>query len=321
MCIAIVKTAGAKITDEQLANCFDNNKDGAGLAYAKNGNVYVVKGIFNKKEFIAKVREKEKEAEGAMLIHCRIGTSGLMDSNNCHPHVVNDNCVLIHNGVLNITVPTKSKVSDTVIFVQKYLKGLDEDFMNNSSILGLIEKAIGANNKFCLLNNKGEYKSVNEKAGHWKDGIWFSNSSYSYSRASNNFTSYSKTKVKDGYTWQGWKMYDTPRGLPPSKWTTSCTTPTILNSDIDTEKVVAKIKALSNYEILQYGYYPVYDVIGERFVPESDTTMANAHRFRYLDDLDEASYEEYLYEIELRGLINELEDGDLDGTNDRSGSW
>lgn len=76
MCIAIVKPQGTEISDEYLKNCFENNPDGAGIAYARDGKLYIVKGIFNQNTFIKTVREAEKLAEGDMLIHCRIGTSG-----------------------------------------------------------------------------------------------------------------------------------------------------------------------------------------------------------------------------------------------------
>ena len=72
MCIAIVKPQGTEISDEYLKNCFDNNRDGAGIAYAKDGKLYIIKGIFDKNTFIKAVRKAEKLAEGDMLIHCRI---------------------------------------------------------------------------------------------------------------------------------------------------------------------------------------------------------------------------------------------------------
>lgn len=97
MCIAIVKPQNKTISDEYLENCFENNSDGAGIAYANNGKLYIVKGIFDKQKFIQVVRKAEKFAEGDMLIHCRIGTSGLKNKNNCHPHIVNNNLVMIHN--------------------------------------------------------------------------------------------------------------------------------------------------------------------------------------------------------------------------------
>lgn len=180
MCIAIVKPQGTEISDEYLENCFDNNKDGAGIAYAKDGKLYIVKGIFDKKQFIKEVRKAEKIAQGSMLIHCRIGTSGLKDKNNCHPHIVNDNLVMIHNGVLDVDVPKNSKVSDTVIFIETYLKKLSKDFVKSEPIMHLIEKAIGDRNKFAFLNNKGEAFICNAKMGTVEGGIWYSNDTYSY---------------------------------------------------------------------------------------------------------------------------------------------
>lgn len=180
MCIAIVKPQGTEISDEYLENCFDNNGDGAGIAYAKDGKIYIVKGIFDKKQFIQEVRKAEKIAQGSMLIHCRIGTSGLKDKKNCHPHIVNDNLVMIHNGILDIDVPKNSKVSDTVIFIEKYLKKLSKDFVKSEPIMHLIEKAIGDRNKFAFLNNKGEAFICNAKAGTVESGIWYSNDTYSY---------------------------------------------------------------------------------------------------------------------------------------------
>ena len=59
MCIAIVKPQGTVISDEYLENCFDNNNDGAGIAYAKDGTIYIVKGIFDKKQFMLIIKSSE----------------------------------------------------------------------------------------------------------------------------------------------------------------------------------------------------------------------------------------------------------------------
>lgn len=178
MCIAIVKPEGTVISDETLIECYTNNPDGAGIAYARDNHIVIVKGIFSTKELIKQVRKAEQVAEGAMLIHCRIGTSGPNNKVNCHPHIVNDQCVLIHNGILDIDVPKNSKVSDTILYIQEFLKELPKDFMHNKAMTKLIEDHIGSHNKFCLLDNKGNYTIINEKAGEWEDGIWYSNWSY-----------------------------------------------------------------------------------------------------------------------------------------------
>lgn len=178
MCIAIVKPQGTEISDEYLKNCFENNNDGAGIAYAKDGKLYIIKGIFDKNTFIKAVRKAEKIAQGDMLIHCRISTSGKIDKSNCHPHIVNNSVVMIHNGILDIDIPRDSEVSDTIIFIQEYLKDLPIDFIKNPSILKIIEKMIDSHNKFAFLNNKGESVICNKNAGVIKDGIWYSNNSF-----------------------------------------------------------------------------------------------------------------------------------------------
>lgn len=178
MCIAIVKRKNGVITDEALRNSFQSNPDGAGIAYVKDNVIYMVKGIFNEDDFVSKVRQAEAICDGDMLIHCRIGTSGLKDHNNCHPHKINDANVLIHNGILDIDVPKGSLVSDTVLFIEKYMKDLPYEFIYNKSILNMLEELIGKNNKFCILNTNGDVAIVNEKAGHWLNDVWYSNYSY-----------------------------------------------------------------------------------------------------------------------------------------------
>lgn len=179
MCIAILKTKNGIITDSELREAFKNNPDGAGIAYTKDNKLIIEKGIFKEQEFVDKVREIEKICDNNMLIHCRIGTSGKKDELNTHPFFVNENVALMHNGILSIYVPKTSKINDTQIFIKKCLKNIStQDLFQNKCIYNLIFEAIGRSNKFVLLNNKGEYKIINEKAGHWKDDVWYSNKSY-----------------------------------------------------------------------------------------------------------------------------------------------
>src|SRR3569832_395489 len=105
MCVAIYKERGKNISKETLRNCFNRNQDGAGFMYPKDGKVVVVKGLFNFHDFW-KAWKKHVLEEGAPAAHCgvgihfRIGTSGLKDAANCHPHIVADDFAFIHNGVM-----------------------------------------------------------------------------------------------------------------------------------------------------------------------------------------------------------------------------
>src|SRR6266545_3554785 len=50
-CVAIYKPKGVQIAKKYLSNSFENNKDGAGFAYAKDGKITINKGYFSFEEF------------------------------------------------------------------------------------------------------------------------------------------------------------------------------------------------------------------------------------------------------------------------------
>lgn len=295
MCIAILKTKDGNITDEQLLNCFDNNPDGAGLAYTKDNKIIVVKGIFEATQFVEEYHKAVAEADGAMLVHCRIGTSGFKDYTNCHPHIVSDECVMIHNGILSIDVPKDSKVSDTVLYVEQYLKPLPKDFMLNDGIMSLITDHIGTGNKFVFLNNRGDFSIANEKAGHWKNGVWFSNYSYeAYSFYTKGFKGYKgKSKVyspyasywdEDDYEWESEAFELTPE----EEW-----------------QLQVAVGSMTDEEVLLLGATPTYDFykqslkrinqykgsVSKVLLDEIAPDIASELEDRYYTILDSLSYD------------------------------
>ena len=292
MCIAILKTKDGNITDEQLLNCFDNNPDGAGLAYTKDNKIFIVKGIFDAKQFVEEYHKAVAEADGAMLVHCRIGTSGFKDYTNCHPHVVSDECVMIHNGILSIDVPKGSKVSDTVLYVEQYLKPLPKDFMLNDGIMSLITDHIGAGNKFVFLNNRGDFSIANEKAGHWKNGVWFSNYSYEaysfytkgYKGKSKVYSPYSSYWDEDDYEWESEAFELTPE----EEW-----------------QLQVAVNSMTDEEVLLLGATPTYDFykqslkrinqykgsVSKVLLDEIAPDIASELEDRYYTILDSLSYD------------------------------
>ena len=297
MCIAILKTKDGNITDEQLLNCFDNNPDGAGLAYTKDNKIFIVKGIFDAKQFVEEYHKAVAEADGAMLVHCRIGTSGFKDYTNCHPHIVSDECVMIHNGILSIDVPKGSKVSDTVLYVEQYLKPLPKDFMLNDGIMSLITDHIGAGNKFVFLNNRGDFSIANEKAGHWKNGVWFSNYSYeAYSFYTKGYKGKSKVYSpyasywdeeywdEDDYEWESEAFELTPE----EEW-----------------QLQVAVGSMTDEEVLLLGATPTYDFykqslkrinqykgsVSKVLLDEIAPDIASELEDRYYTILDSLSYD------------------------------
>ena len=278
MCIAIVKTDKGVITDKELRNCFESNPDGAGIAYAKNGKIKIIKGIFDEDKFVEAYHEAVKDCDnGNMLIHCRIGTSGHNDVTNCHPHVVNDYCVMIHNGILDVDVPKGSPISDTVIYVNDYLKPLPENFMDFDGVINLITRDIGRGNKFCFLNANGEYAIANEQGGHWKDGVWFSN----YSYLNYGYAGWTKTKTSKvagygfGYADEDWEDEDFYEFDD------------IITSD-EEDEILDVIDDLSYSEILKLGSEPMYNTKSKRLCTRTNSTYAFA-----LSELSRTIYNDY----------------------------
>jgi predicted glutamine amidotransferase len=244
MCIAILKTKKGIITDEALINSFNSNSDGSGIAYTIKGKLVIEKGIFDVQSFVEAVRRAEKLCDNNMLIHCRIGTSGHKDANNTHPFRVSDNVCLIHNGILDVDVPKNSTINDTQIFIRDYMTEItDKDLINNKGVKTLLEAYIGTYNKFVLLDNKGNYNIINEKQGHWVEGVWYSNYSYKGNKPT---WSYSRTIYDDDYSLSGY---------PNEKGKTRSITTTMYNDIIDA------IEFLTLEEVAALGFDPEYDYI------------------------------------------------------------
>jgi len=178
MCIAICKPQGVTIPEKHLIESFNHNNDGAGFAYAENDELHIKKGFMTFDSFM---EAYEPHQDKAAIVHFRITTHGETDQDNTHPFQVGKNLAFIHNGVISRVNRDEDKAkSDTFWFNQKLLVPIykkDSRFIFKDHFKELIQEYIGGS-KLVFLNNKGHHKIVNEKAGHWKDGVWYSNHSY-----------------------------------------------------------------------------------------------------------------------------------------------
>ena len=174
MCLAIVKPAGKTVPEEHLRNGFDGNPDSAGIAYADNGAIGTVK-TFGIEKLIESYYEYEHLP---MLIHFRLATHGAKDEKNCHPFVFNKGrLAAIHNGIINIQ-STKDQ-SDTSMFIERVLEPVSKRMsLWHPSVKFLVEQSIGNYNKIAVMDGNGETMIFNESAGHWVDGVWYSNTGY-----------------------------------------------------------------------------------------------------------------------------------------------
>ena len=188
MCIAILNTKVATLKKEALQNCWLNNGDGAGILYIDNGVMKTSKELKSFDIFYETYTQIKKSfgRKNNILIHFRISTHGLVNESNCHPFLVDDNIGFIHNGMI-YNVEDSKLHSDTYMFNENILKNFKPGFEHNPDIMDMLADFIGKGSKLVFLNAQDEYCIVNEEAGHWYMGCWFSNRSY---EKVNNYVDY-----------------------------------------------------------------------------------------------------------------------------------
>lgn len=185
MCVAIYKPGDKSISKSVLRQCWTKNPDGAGFMYADNGSVIVEKGLMDFHSFWKAYKNAlYGKAKGMdMVIHFRIGTSGLMDENNCHPHIVSEELAFVHNGIISELSFKDSDKSDTIHFMERYVNpfyvSMGLDFLNQEHIVGLMSGYIG-HSKLIFMGGDGVTHIINEEMGSWKDGNWYSNLQWNY---------------------------------------------------------------------------------------------------------------------------------------------
>jgi predicted glutamine amidotransferase len=178
MCIIILNT-NDKIEKDRLKTCWNENPDGAGMMYTQNNELKIFKELKDFQILWNKYSEiRDKQPLSNIVLHFRIKTHGKVNTKNVHPFRVNKDLAFCHNGILScVDVPTKSKVSDTIILNETILKLLPEEFIVNDAIRTLLEEFIG-HNKLVFLDSFNNYHIINESLGHWENKNWYSNYSY-----------------------------------------------------------------------------------------------------------------------------------------------
>lgn len=171
-------------SQETIRNMFSRNPDGAGLMYYEAGKVHCIKGFMKVEDLLAYLRKYDFTYTN-LVLHFRIGTSGLIDKLNCHPYPIFDeneirfdtDLAMMHNGVMrNYSPGFYSDINDTQLFIDVVLSHLNKNFLKDRDKRMLIEELI-PNNKLCFLNSKNEVVTL---GNGWieENGYLFSNSSY-----------------------------------------------------------------------------------------------------------------------------------------------
>lgn len=196
MCIVIYKPKNKIIPKHYLENAFRYNSDGAGFLVhdSSNNKLICKKGFFTFKLFW---KEYLKYYNHQCIIHFRIKTSGERNEDNCHPFFINDGLGFAHNGIIIID-QKDSRYSDTWHFnkkiLQHYHRNCPEAWFNNrfKNLFDRINnpqcKSINLlSSKFVFMDKFGNISIINESAGDWEDGVWYSNKSYKNTKNKSSF--------------------------------------------------------------------------------------------------------------------------------------
>jgi hypothetical protein len=212
MCLAIYQPPGKSVPEEILDEAVRKNSDGWGILVWKDGVPHIAKSMDNKR-FLPTAKAHAGERA---ILHCRIGTSGDKTIENVHPFAffpaANKNetpLYVAHNGILRVGVVDHSK-NDTWHFA-RWLERIVAPYQTlaDPGYLKVLEELIGTTNKL-LIGGENEFVSIiNEGAGAWKDGIWYSNT-------------YSLPSEKKAYACGGWvKKRELPKYIDAERpWTT-----------------------------------------------------------------------------------------------------
>jgi hypothetical protein len=197
MCIIVYKPNNTPMPDYGiLMNCFDSNPDGAGYMYQDNNSdkVIINKGFMSFNSFITAIENLSNNIDITALnlvMHFRYATQGSINSANCHPFpitakvkqlqqtTITANMAMVHNGVIPFCSDynSRSKLSDTQIFIRDYLSKMDNSTLFNPAVLALIEESTSS--KFIFMDNsrvKILGRFIEDK------GIYYSNDTYKKSR-------------------------------------------------------------------------------------------------------------------------------------------
>ena len=224
MCILIIKPKGVLTPNEEtLKACFENNPDGAGFSYNKNGRVIIKKGFMSFEKFHKAV--KNIPVDSTALIHCRISTSGGKTEGLTHPYPLSNDYkfmlktthalepvdwekayAVAHNGVFS-GLGHKTGVNDTCEFIANFIKPLQDisgDILDDT--LDPVINRLVDTSRLAILDNQGNWKKY---GNGWieVDGVYYSNGTYK---------SYKTTYDDNWYK----KYYYTDRNGKPCTYTT-----------------------------------------------------------------------------------------------------
>lgn len=174
MCLLIFKPEGVTVPQSDLIHGARANRDGAGIAYYNGRKVVIEKSPKWGETEVSKALAKIGNAPA--IIHFRLATHGKVDASNAHPFELPHGFAAAHNGVIH-GVDCLPNESDTRAFLRSCVAPFiaPRDKAIDPALASLWGDEIGKGNKLAIMSPTGHVTLVNEDAGTWEDGVWYSN--------------------------------------------------------------------------------------------------------------------------------------------------
>ena len=180
MCVIIYKPVEKYISDRRLREAHAANPDGCGIMWAAMGGLRFKRGLWDFSTFLREFNKCYRDyGDRDYIIHFRTASASDIGLEYCHPFFVNPGLAFMQNGNLyefTDYFPGREKDgnSDVQRFNEEILQRtpncLDENFRQ------ILERyASECLSKFVFLDNQGGIEIINESAGEWRKGIWYSN--------------------------------------------------------------------------------------------------------------------------------------------------
>ena len=198
MCIILTCAPFRRPDEQTLKTCWDNNPDGAGFMFSRDGKVYGNKGFMTYDKL--KSALKSVPDSSPLVIHFRIATSGGIATRTCHPYPVTcsmrllhaskwvSDCGLAHNGVIDgMFTDDAAGISDTIFYTKTIVYTVKqtthvhgETLATNNRATDMLRDTCGGS-RLAILDGSGVIKRI----GKWYEvatGICASNDTFARPR-------------------------------------------------------------------------------------------------------------------------------------------
>jgi len=184
MCLLTFLPADVMPDTRALLNGAIVNDDGHGFAVVADDRLITRRGMHAEAMVEAFAVARHAHPHGPALFHSRLSTHGKRTIDNCHPFPVggDERTVIAHNGILPpIVQPGKGDPrSDTRIAAEDFIPAFGS--LRSRRVRLRLQQWMTRHNKMVILTVDRRFRQrayiLNEKAGIWDGGIWYSNDGY-----------------------------------------------------------------------------------------------------------------------------------------------